>query len=341
MFSARRRYQHHETEERLDSFEYEFSTVQSTRTVSTRRPGSSGSTVPPTWDPESEPVDYSSSKNDTVFPPGNDNNRTGFSPRSDNNATISNRSIIFNTNVNLPPPLTAIPGHPDMNNSLCQKYNETVDSVDWDSNHGFDQTPDDCEAELQDIINNIPASDVEAGIEYSTVHHFFQFMTSHAVGRLILAGVSCFASAATWRLLILVATNLPLPPQYKVSLLRSLDWPQRFTMSLLRSTSAVARGILIGRRRTVSLNPIQPMQQADAGLIMRGNGGSPRQVVSPQVRYSSGSDNQPGASGANHRGQDCPRQGPYPRRSLAVVLEEEEKWAERNAAQSPPPVRNN
>lgn len=273
--------------------------MESTRTVTEYRSGASRSTVPPVWVPDSEPVDHSNSNNGTVSP-----------PRNNNHSSVSNNSITLNTTVNLPPPLTAIPGHPDMNKSLCQRYNETVDSVDWDSNYGFDQSPDECEPELQDTLNNIPADDIEAGIEYVTVHHVFQFLTSHAVGRFILAGVSCFASAATWRLLILVTTHLPIPPQYKVSLLRALDWPKKFTMSLLRSTSAVARGVLIGRRRAVSLELVRPMQiqQADAGLIMRGVEKPPQQ------------------------------QGPQLRRSLSAVLEEEETRSGRSAAQSPLPV---
>ena len=180
----------------MNSFEYESSTTESTRTVTEYRSGPSRSTVPPIWAPDSEPVDYSNSRNDTGPSP----NRTDGSP-------ISNNSTVYAPNFSLPPPLTTVPGHPDLDKSLCRKYNETVESVDWGLNHGYDQTLDECEGEFQDVLNNIPIEDVEAGIEYITVHHVFTFMTSHAVGRFILAGVSCFASAATWRLLILVATH--------------------------------------------------------------------------------------------------------------------------------------
>jgi hypothetical protein len=129
------------------------STQETTRTMSTRRAGPTSSTMPPVWASNDDPVDYSTPKNDTV-PLTSFNNQTSF----------SNNSVKFETNVNLPPPLTEVPDHPDLNSTLCEKFNETVKSVDWENNHGYDQTAADCEEELRDVLNNIPIDDIEAGV---------------------------------------------------------------------------------------------------------------------------------------------------------------------------------
>jgi hypothetical protein len=293
------------------------STQATTRTITTRRADHTSSTVPPVWASHDEPVDYSTPRNDTVP-----------RPIFNHNSSVSNNSVNFETNINMPPPLMEVQDHPDLNRTLCQRYNDTVKAVDWKNNHGYDQAAGDCEEELLDVLTNIPEEDIEAGVEYITVHDVFFFMTGHPVGRLILAGVSCFISAATWRLLVLAATHLPLPQQHKVSLLRALDWPRKFTASLLRSTSAVARGVLIGRRRSVSGGPtelVAPIRQADAGLIVRGvsqPSSTEKSLVSPG------------------RDLQSPRVGaPYLRRSSEAALEPKGEWADRNLAQSPLPVR--
>lgn len=314
----------------MNSFEYEYSTTEMVRNISDRPTRPASSTVPPVWAPDSEPVDYSNSNNDTVAPTMY-NNRT---------PSVINTTVLFNT-VHLPPPLVAVPDHPDLNNSLCTRFNETVAAVDWANNSGYDQSADRCEPELQDVVNNIPPGDVEAGIEYETVRHVFQFLTANAVGRFILAGASCFVSAATWRLLILVAAHLPIPPQHKASLLRALEWPKRFTASLMRSTAAVARGVMIGRRRAVSLEQVRPYLQADAGLIVRGREQQPQLARAPTVQpggAATGDRGHEGASGVGQSYRVSQRQMPFPRRSLETVMEAGEEWGERNVAQSPPPV---
>ncbi len=316
--------------------EFESTTQEVTRTISERRSRPPSSTVPPVWPSTDVPMGDSNLPNDTrprpIFQTRYEPPREDVSP---------NPNIIF------PPILREVPNHPDLNVSLCNTFNATVQAVDWRQNNGYDQVPEDCEEELADIINNIPKSDIDEGVDYISVQHVFHFLTSNAVGRFILAGASCFVSAATWRLLILVATHLPIPNPHKMSLLRALNWPTKFTASLLRSTSAVARGILIGRRRSISLAPIQPLNQENAGLMVRAGqpSVSPREIpMNLSARAGVGQDIRPGVSGG--RRLDNQVQGPHPeaavvqtRRSVEADGRANGEWYYRSGAQSPPPVR--